>query len=230
MSMDITTDSQLPRLRLLQLVSPSLPVGAFTYSQGLEWAVECGWVSDETTLKAWIANLLESSVAYLEVPVFARLYRACAEKDMQALTYWSHFLVASRETAELRMEERNRGRAMASLLPELGIPVTAENLPLFRQCQVAGFAHAAHHWQVPLAEAAAGYLWGWLENITLAGVKIIPLGQTAGQKIIAELTTAIPQTVATGMEIADDAIGASCTAQAIASSLHETQYTRIYRS
>ncbi|MES9935708.1 MAG: urease accessory UreF family protein, partial [Sedimenticola sp.] len=93
-----------------------------------------------------------------------------------------------------------------------------------------GFAHAAHHWQVPLADAAAGYLWGWLENITLAGVKIIPLGQTAGQKIIAELTTAIPQTVATGMEIADEAIGASCTAQAIASSLHETQYTRIYRS
>lgn len=228
--MDINTDYQLSRLRLLQLVSPSLPVGAFTYSQGLEWAVECEWVTDKATLKAWIENLLESTMAHLEVPVFCRLYQAAANRDSDALLYWSHYLVASRETRELRMEERNRGRAMASLMPELGIPITDENLPLFKQCQVAGFAYTAHHWGIPLADAAAGYLWGWLENITLAGVKIIPLGQTAGQKIIAELTTSIPEAVATGMDIPDESIGASCIAQAMASSLHETQYTRIYRS
>jgi urease accessory protein len=228
--MNTTTDDQLPRLRLLQLVSPSLPVGAFTYSQGLEWAVECGWVSDAASLEAWIESLLESAMARLEIPLLARLYQTAGTGDGEAFAQWTHYLLASRETKELRLEERNRGRAMASLLPELGIAVSAERLPLLRQCQLACFAQAARHWRIPLHEAAAAYLWSWLENTTLAGVKIIPLGQTHGQKIITELTSAIPQIVATGLEVPDDLIGASCTAQAIASSLHETQYTRIYRS
>lgn len=225
-----TIEPSLARLRLLQLVSPSLPVGAFTYSQGLEWAAECGWVADEQTLKAWIESLMESSMAYLELPLLARLYRASAHNDHAALAYWTHYLLASRETRELRLEERNRGRAMASLLPELGIPVSAEGLPLLRQCQLTGFAHAARYWQIPLADAAAGYLWGWLENVTLAGVKIIPLGQTAGQKLITTLTTRVPEIVTAGLSVADEMIGAACTAQAIASCRHETQYTRIYRS
>ena len=192
--------------------------------------MECGWVKDKADLKSWIGNLLETSMARLEVPVLARLCQAAVKDDNEALTYWSHYLIACRETRELRQEERNRGRAMASLLPGIGIPVSVENLPLFRQCQLTGFAHAAHYWRIPLRDAAAGYLWGWLENITLAGVKIIPLGQTAGQQIIAELTTAIPGAVDSGLNLSDEEIGASCPAQAIASSLHETQYTRIYRS
>ncbi|MET0071215.1 MAG: urease accessory protein UreF [Candidatus Thiodiazotropha sp.] len=228
--MSTDTDDQLPRLRLLQLVSPSLPVGAFTYSQGVEWAVECGWISDAASLEAWIESLLDGGMTHLEIPLLIRLYDAAARVDNEALGYWSNYLLASRETRELRLEERNRGRAMASLLPELGIPITAQQLPLLKQCQLACFAHAAHYWRVPPREAAAAYLWGWLENITLAGVKIIPLGQTLGQKIITELTVKIPRVVTTGMEVPEAMIGASATAQAIASSLHETQYTRIYRS
>ena len=225
-----TIEEELARLRLLQLVSPSLPVGAFTYSQGLEWAVECGWVEDEASLRRWLEGVMRTSLTQLELPLLARLYRASAEEDPVALEHWSRYLIASRETKELREEERNRGRALAVLLPELGVPITARTLPLFKGCQLAGFAHAARHWRIPLSAAAAGYLWGWLENITLAGVKIIPLGQTAGQRIIAGLTTAIPELVEEGLQVADAEIGASCTAQALASSLHETQYTRIYRS
>ena len=222
--------SGLAQLRLLHLVSPSLPIGAFTYSQGLEWAVECGWVTDESSLEQWGEALLHSAMRDLEVPLLARLYRASAEHDLEALNYWSHTLLAARETKELREEERNRGRALATLLPQLQIPVSAESLPLLRSCQLAGFAHAACYWQIPLSQAAAGYLWGWLENMALAGVKIVPLGQTAGQRIIARLTPAIPEVVSSGLELSDEQIGASSTAQAIASSLHETQYTRIYRS
>lgn len=228
--MATTTESDLALLRLLHLVSPSLPVGAFTYSQGLEWAVECGWVTDENSLREWVGDLLQRNMTHLEVPLLARLYRASAANDSEALHYWSHYLIASRETKELREEERNRGRALAMLLPELGVPVTVENTLLFKSCQLSGFAHAASHWQVPLQNAAEGYLWGWLESMILNGVKIIPLGQTAGQRLIAEMTTNIPEQVACGLAILDEAIGASCTAQAIASSLHETQYTRIYRS
>ena len=225
-----TTDGGLAQLRLLHLVSPSLPIGAFTYSQGLEWAVECGWVRDEEGLLDWVRSLLESSGTQLEVPLLARLYRASEHGDREALAYWTRQLVASRETRELREEERNRGRALASLLPELGVPVPGDITDLVKGCQLTGFAHAACHWGIPMERAAAAYLWGWVENITLAGVKIVPLGQTAGQRIIAELTAGIPALVERGLEVADGEIGASCPAQALASSLHETQYTRIYRS
>ena len=228
--MATSTDSDIARLRLLHLVSPSLPIGAFTYSQGLEWAVECGWVTNESQLLQWVSNLLQTGMSQLEVPLLARLYRASAQQDIEALTYWSQYLLASRETRELRAEENNRGRALASLLPALGVAVGPQTLSLIKRCALAGFAHAAHSWQIPLHSAAAGYLWGWLENVTLAGVKIVPLGQTAGQKIIAALTPAIPGLVEGGLRLADDAIGASCPAQVLASSLHETQYTRIYRS
>jgi urease accessory protein len=225
-----TIEPDVARLRLLHLVSPSLPVGAFTYSQGLEWAVECGWVGDEAGLKEWLGCLMHSGMTQLEIPLLARLYQASADNDDTALAYWSRYLLACRETRELREEERNRGRALASLLPHLGIPVSAARMPILRSCQLAGFALAAQHWNIPLRQAAEGYLWGWLENTTLAGVKIVPLGQTAGQQIIAALTGDIPRLVERGLNLDDEVIGASCPAQALASSLHETQYTRLYRS
>ncbi|MET0052383.1 MAG: urease accessory protein UreF [Candidatus Thiodiazotropha sp.] len=217
-------------LRLMHLVSPSLPVGAFTYSQGLEWAVECGWVRDRESLRDWIADLLTTGISRLDVPVLARLYQASQADDHAALALWSDTLLAYRETRELRDEERNRGRALANLLPHLGVPVSEALMPVLRGCQLAGFAHAAAHWSIPLQQAARGYVWGWLENMVLAGVKIIPLGQTAGQATLAELIETIPAAVETGLALDDDAIGGSCLAQALASSRHETQYTRIYRS
>lgn len=228
--MTTTADAPLSRLRLLHLVSPSLPIGAFAYSQGLEWAVECGWVKNEVQLLEWTSDLMHTSLAYLEIPCLARLFRACAERDNKALAYWTGFLISSRETRELREEERNRGRALAQLLPEIGIPVSTDILPLIKRCQLTGFALAARHWKVPLHCAAEGYLWGWLENMVLAGVKIIPLGQTSGQRIIAELTAPIPGIVSTGLDLPDEAVGACCPAQSLASSQHETQYTRIFRS
>ena len=224
------TEGALPGLRLLQLVSPTLPVGAFTYSQGLEQAVECGWVQDGDGLAAWVGDLLRHNMTFLEVPVLARLYRASAAGDAREMARWCRFLLASRETRELREEERNRGRALATLLPELGVPVGPELQPLLRGCQLAGFAHAARHWRIPLVQAAEGYVWGWLENLVLCGVKSVPLGQTTGQRLITRLAEEIPALTAQGLALPDAGIGASSMAQAIASSRHETQYTRIYRS
>jgi urease accessory protein len=225
-----TTDSMLPQLRLMHLVSPSLPTGGFTYSQGLEWAVECGWVHDENTLQEWLGSLLENSLTWLELPLLARLYRADQAGDGDAFRCWSQQLVASRETRELRLEEHNRGRALTALLPDLGVPVPGSLVSELNECQLAGFAIAANYWQIPLQETLGGYLWAWLENMTLAGVKIIPLGQSAGQRVLTSLTPAIPSCIDTGLSVQDDEIGASCPAQSIASCMHETQYTRIYRS
>ncbi len=226
-----TEDSEaLAQLRLQQLVSSALPVGAFAYSQGIEWAVETGWVVDEDSLRDWLQDLLLTSQAYLEVPLLRRLVQAAQADDIQALEHWCRYLLASRETRELREEERNRGRAMAALLPVLGIPADDSRLACLRDCQLAGFALAVAHWAIPLDAAARAYLWSWLENMVLAGIKIIPLGQTAGQRLIAELSGLIPDCVSRGLVLEDSELGAACLAQAIASSQHETQYTRIYRS
>jgi len=217
-------------LRLLQLCSGTLPIGGFTYSQGIEWAVECDWITDQTSLTDWLTDLIDTSLAQLEIPLLARLYRACEQDDQAVLGYWSDWLLASRESRELRDEERNRGRALASLLVDLDIPRAAEWRNTLAGCQSAGFALVAHAWQIPLTQTAQGFAWAWLENLALSGVKLIPLGQTAGQRILRDLSDAASHAVLRGLELPDDDMGASAPALAIASSRHETQYTRLFRS
>jgi len=223
-----TPDTAL--LRLLQLCSGTLPVGGFTYSQGIEWAVECGWIKDQATLTEWLADLIGTSLAQVEIPALARLYRACEQGDADRLAHWSDWLLACRETRELRDEERNRGRALASLLVELDVPRAVAWRDTLGRCQSAGFALAARAWDIPLVQTAQGFAWAWLENLALAGVKLIPLGQTAGQRLLRDLGEAVTLAVQRGLALDDEDMGASAPALAIASSRHETQYTRLFRS
>ncbi len=220
----------LPRMRLMHLVSSSMPVGAFAYSQGIEWAVECGWIRTDRDLEAWLASQLHVTLAHLDLPVLKRLYDAAQDNDIRSLKHWSAFLIACRETAELRAEEANRGRALARLLVALDTPGAGEWKDSLGGSQAAGFAFAAARWAIPYQDTALGYTWSWLENLVLAAVKIIPLGQTAGQRVLHELAAAVPDAVAESLKVADPAIGAATPALAIASSLHEIQYTRLFRS
>lgn len=224
------TITDLPLLRLLHLVSPSLPIGSFTYSQGIEWAVEYGWIKTADALESWLENLLHTGMTYLDLPILQRMYTAVEKQDTEMLQYWIDYLNASRETAELLQEEKNRGRALTDLLIALEIPQAAEWKPLLAQSQSAAFTLAAVSWQIPVEQVAYGYVWSWLENLVLAAVKIIPLGQTQGQKILHRMVLLLPAVVQTGLAISDEEIGASSPALAIASARHETQYTRLFRS
>ena len=230
MRTSITTESRPALMRLLHLVSPSLPIGSFTYSQGIEWGVECGWIDSAGTLGEWLEDQLMTAIACLDLPVLLRLYHAAAEGDVTALEGWSQFLLASRETAELRQEEINRGRALADLLVALEVPHAQEWKPVLATCQAAGFATAAVGWEIDYADAASGYAWSWLENLVLAAVKSVPLGQTQGQQLLSRLIGSIPAAVRRSLAVEDAMIGASNPALAIASSRHETQYTRLFRS
>jgi urease accessory protein len=221
---------QLAAMRLFQLISPSLPTGAFTYSQGVEWAVECGWVRDRDSLVGWLNSLLFSGFRELEIPLLKRLYCARSAIDIEAFSYWSNYTVACRETRELRQEEVNRGRAMAKLIDQLCPELEEDWMEVVKTCQIAGFALAASSWNIELEQAALGYTWGWLENMVMSAVKIVPLGQTAGQQALAALITTATDIVASGLVIEDKNIGGSCPAFAIGSCLHETQYTRLFRS
>lgn len=220
----------LARLRLMQLTSPALPIGGFTYSQGLEWAVEAGWVHDTASLTDWLHGLIDDNLLRLELPILARLYRACADDDMAALERWGRLLYASRESRELRAEEHNRARALCSLLRDLDIDAATQWRDALAHCQAAPFALAAVHWEIGLHDCLLGYAWSWLENQVAAAIKLVPLGQTDGQRVQLALAAVLPSVVSAAMALEDDDIGAGAPALAIASARHETQYTRLFRS
>jgi len=227
-------DLNLAHLRLLQLVSPNLPTGAFTYSQGLEWAVECGWLQDINDTRNWLRSILDDSLQYLELPLLIRLYNAAQTKNTDDFFHWSQRLFASRETFELRNEETQRARALFSLLKKLpeskNWPELKNNQQALFASQIAGYALAASHWNITLNNLLLGYTWSWLENAVVVAIKLVPLGQSDGQQLLYELSSHINASVEQAFKISDDEIGASTAAMAIASSLHETQYTRLFRS
>jgi len=221
---------QTQLLRLMQLVSPALPVGAYAYSQGLETAVENNWVVDETSAKDWILSILSHPLTRVDVPIVARLYNAWLKSDTSQVQYWNQFLIACRESYELQQEDQQLGRALARLLSDLEI----EEAKFWKNNSASSFATlftlAASHWQIPLRETINGYLWSWTENQVAAAIKLVPIGQTAGQKILSYATTVIPQLVEQGLALSDDDIGFATPGLAIASAHHETQYSRLFRS
>jgi len=226
----MSSDGAAPLLRLLQLVSPSLPIGGYTYSQGIEWAVESGWIRGLPDLESWLADLLLGTLARVDLPLLLRLQAAARAGDPAALRDWTDQLLASRETAELRSEELNRGRALADLLVALGLPGAADWRHQLARSQAASYAFAAAAWRIAPEVAATGYAWSWLEGLVLAAVRIVPLGQTQGQQALLRLADEIPGALERAQSLDDDAIGASSPALAIASSRHEIQYTRLFRS
>jgi len=224
----------LPGLRLLQLISPNLPTGAFTYSQGLEWAVECGWIKNRTDTRHWLQSVLDDSLRYLELPVLIRLLNAVNNNDHLQFQHWTQWLYASRETSELRNEEQQRARALLMVLKQLPDadhwPELENWRPALIRCQLAGYALAAHHWRIPMKDLLMGYTWSWLENTVAVAIKLVPLGQTEGQSLLYQFSAEINAAIEHASVLEDDAIGASTPALAIASSLHETQYSRLFRS
>lgn len=214
----------------MQLCSPALPVGAYAYSQGLESAVERGWVHDEASAGEWILGLLDHTVRRLDLPIFARLYRAWQAADVETVRRWNARLYASREAAELQREDRHLGAALARLLSDLGIQDAEpwRNAP--RVCFATLFSLAAVKWEIPLPEAATGYAWAWVENQVAAATRLIPLGQTASQRLLVAAGPVITAAVAGGLTLPDEAIGAAAPGLALAGALHETQYSRLFRS
>jgi urease accessory protein len=216
-------------LRLCHLVSPALPVGAYAYSQGLEYAVDAGWVHDEDAALNWLQGLSRNSIGTLDLPVLLRLHRAWECDDDAGLSRWNSYLLASRESSEMRSEERHLGGALARVLDTLGFAepgIWVDRTP----CYATMFSLAAVRWNIDPRDALGGYLWAWTENQVLAAVKLIPLGQSAGQRLLHRLLQSIPQIVESAVSRDDASIGVGCVSQPLASVLHESQYSRLFRS
>jgi urease accessory protein len=221
-----------PLLRLLHLCSPTLPIGAFAYSQGLEPATTAGWVHDEDSARQWIVGLVETQLAHLDLAILARLYAAWGEDEGEApaVAVWSAYLLASRPSSELQMEERHLGGALARVLAGLGLPEAAAWTTRPDVTYPTMFALAARRWNVPLAAAAQGFAFAWAEAQVSAAVRLVPLGQSAGQRILSSAAAVIPGAVARALSLSADEIGAASPRLAIASAWHETQYSRLFRS
>jgi urease accessory protein len=249
--------------RLLQLASPTLPVGAYTYSQGLEWAVESGWIRDEASVLDWIGGLLEQTIGGFDAPLITHGYRAWWRHDVAEAMRLDALYIASRESAELRAETLQMGYSLRRLLadvPDLprpdgtvwvSFPRRRESGVLRRTTQgprlrgddddsasdaqdemsfpivwagVTAAADIAEH------DALVAYLWSWCENQTMAALKSVPLGQSAGQRLLAALGARLPAIARRAAAMPEDEWRNFAPGFAIACSRHETQYSRLFRS
>lgn len=215
-------------LHLLQFASPALPIGGYSYSQGLETAIDSGIVVDADSGRAWIAAYLADVMALWDAPVLWRLMRAFEAGDMVDVALWSERFIASRDCAELRAESIQMGYSLTRLLAELGVGQTAAlgtevALPTAFACAVDALG-IAHH------DALVASLFSWAENQVLVCVKSVPLGQVAGQRMLLSLAPDIEAAAATAERLTDDELSNWSPGLSILSMRHEVQHGRLYRS
>jgi urease accessory protein len=219
-------------LQLMWLASPALPIGGFSYSEGLESAIEHGLVHDEASCADWLCDQLQLSQARGDLALLAQAIPAWQRLDvdrLQALSLWVH---QSRESRELRLQTEQMGR---SLLDWLRIQAQASPAALqlcqdLRPTLPMAMALALSLVQVPLAQALTSAAFGWAENMTQAALKAVPLGQISGQKMLGRLTALIPEAIEQAMALSDHDRQAFCPMLSILSARHETQYSRLFRS
>ena len=220
--------------RLLQLASPALPVGAYTYSQGLEWAVESGVISDEASAGRWIVDLLQHGIGRYEGPLVFALMTAWTATETQEILDLNAEFLASRESAELRAETVQMGFSLRHLLRDLrddslaDVATTVEVLPEVAFPTV--WAGIAACWRIEPEAALTAYLWSWAENQVMAALKAVPLGQAAGQRLLASLGGQIPFVAVDAQKLPKTGWSNFTPAFAIACARHETQYSRLFRS
>ena len=215
-------------LHLLQFASPALPIGGYSYSQGLEAALEEGLVTDADSARAWIVRYLDDVVARWDAPVLWRLMSAFAAHDAGTIAQWGGCFLASRDTAELRAESVQMGYSLSRLIAELGVADTRAlgedvTLPPAFACAVDGL-------DIPHEEALLAMVFAWVENQVLVCVKSVPLGQVTGQRLLLSLRPDIERAVELARRLPDDELSNWAPGLSMLSMRHEVQHGRLYRS
>ena len=219
--------------RLLRLVSPMLPVGAFSYSQGLESAVEQGWAKGEAGVLEWIRGVVRYSIGTFEAPICCWLQRAWQADDTDSVKRWNATFLAAREAAELRSETVQMGYSLRRLIidsNEFASHSVAVLESIDSPSYPVVYSFACAQWRIDERAALLGYVWSWVENQVVAAMKAVPLGQMAGQRLLAALTPDIAEVVNAALVADADDLSNAAPGLSIASCVHETQYSRLFRS
>ncbi|GLQ32619.1 urease accessory protein UreF [Litoribrevibacter albus] len=226
-------------LSLLHISSPALPIGAFAYSQGLEYTLDAGWCKTAKDVEQWIESVLRFGLAGVDLPILQRLHQAWQTNDQEAVQHWNDMLLAFRETKELYLEDVQVGAAFKqwhlAQLSESESLKQADDIEaklewLEKPSVVAMYALHGVLTDIPVEECLIGFCWAWLENQIAAASKAMPMGQTDGQRIMRRLIPVIDEVVAHAMTLPDEEVGSGLVGLAMSSSLHEHQYSRLFRS
>ncbi|SOY57511.1 urease accessory protein UreF [Cupriavidus taiwanensis] len=223
-------------ISLLHLASPALPIGGFSYSQGLEAAIDCGSVSDASTAERWISDNLKHVQAQCEAPLWLLLHRHWQAGDAAQVRSWNDWFHATRETSELRLETEQMGWSLARLIAQMewGTPALRDTLAtLSPVCLPTAFTAACVALEIGARDGLAAYCFNWAENQVAAAIKAVPLGQVAGQHMLRRLHGAVLDTVDEAERRADATPPQLSTFSPMLGLLcarHETQYSRLFRS
>ncbi len=216
-------------LPLMAWLSPSYPVGAFAYSHGLEWAVEAGDVRDEATLSAWLADLVARGAGRNDAILFAAAYRAAQAGDRPALEEINALALALAPSAELYLETAQQGRsfqdATLAAWPAAGLDALSGDVAYPVAVARAAAAHG-----LPLDQAAPAYVFGFVQNLVSAAVRLAPIGQTTGTRVLSALAPIVAEVAARALAQTLDDLGSATFRADLGSLRHETQYTRLFRS
>ena len=225
-------------LRLLQLASSALPVGAYSYSEGLEALVHDGTIGNAADLEHWLTQELTYGAIRLEAAVMVRSYAATTTGDYGQVQDWNQWLSAARDTEELRAQSWQMGRSLLRLILALEPRPSNPELDRVRLAGLAddacnfaiAFGLGAAVWQIDLTAALLGYLQSWATNLIGAGIKLIPLGQTKGQQLLVQIQPQLDQAATHILALSDDELSSCGWGLALAAMAHETQYSRLFRS
>jgi urease accessory protein len=239
-SVPVDTPENMPApiqlISLLHLASPALPIGSFSYSQGLEAAIDCGLVTDEHSAETWIRDNLLEVQAHAEAPLWLLLHRCWTSADLAGVKAWNEWFHVSRETAELRMETEQMGWSLAKLITQMqwGNDFLRSGLDaIYPVCLPTAFAAACVALGVDAGDGLAAYCFSWAENQVAAAIKGVPLGQAAGQRILYRLHPVVRETTLKAMHRANmerPILSTFSPMLGILSARHETQYSRLFRS
>ena len=221
-------------ISLLWLASPALPIGGFAYSEGLEAGVQAGTIHDADTAASWLQDHLQLGLVRSDLGVLATAIAAWRRGDLHTLTELNAWVLQTRESAEFRLQTEQMGRSLlAWLRNQSGLASTypqAADLQALNPTLPIAFALAFAQTQASTRDCLLTYCFGWAENMCQAAIKSIPLGQSAGQRVLAALSEAIPQAVDDALRLPPSQRQAFSPMLAIRSAQHETQYSRLFRS
>lgn len=223
----------LKKFQLLHLTSSNLPIGNFTYSQGLEYAIKKKWVKDKQTFFIWQKNQIDHNIMYTDLPILKRLYDACLSCNINKFSYWTFFLLASKDTYELKKEETQKGITLSKIINDICFVKKNQNKKWFniiKQTYLGCLVFLGKTWKISLKELALSFLYSWIENSIMVALKIVPFGQKTAHLLLKNFYEYLSKIIFKSFRLKNKELGASIPLLSIASSCHEKQKSRLFRS